>query len=129
MEEVTYWRADDGTEFDDEEECRVYEFGITVKRMEGKVFLLDRQKRPLDLTDYSSYSDAWYIYLVNSKSAGLLFDCWPEFDNYFPSELHRAEAGLWAYDDRDDCWYHLGQRITEFQDEADECMSVINGGL
>ena len=128
MEEVTYWRADDGKIFDDEDDCRDYEFSLNAKALEGRVFLLDRYCRPLPLTDYNSYTDAYFIFMVDDSAWSDLYDAWPDFDSYFPHDLHDADAGLWAYDDHEDNWYHMGKKIADLQSTADKCMKSINGG-
>lgn len=128
MEEVVYWRADDGKIFEDEDECREYEFGLAAEELDGQVFLLDTHFHKLPLSNYHSYTDAYYIFLTEDDTWSDLYDRWPDFDSYFPRELHHAKAGLWVYDDAVDSWYHMGQRIAELQSVTDDCMKVVNGG-
>lgn len=128
MEEVTYWRADDGKTFEDEDECREYEFGIYAKELEGRVFLLDRQGSILPLDEYGNYAEAYFIYLADDDAWSDLQDRWPSFDSYFPRELWSAEAGLWEFDDSDDSWNHVGQQMRRLQETAEMCMKSINGG-
>lgn len=132
MREITRYEADDGTIFEDEEECLRYEFAADVEK-HGKLFtLLGSQYNVLDPTEPESYEDAYFIYLNNSQSAGKLYNiygydvvaaCAPDFLNSWS-----VSSGLWAYDESCDEWYHVGERIAELQDMADQCMESVNQG-
>ena len=134
MREITIWDADDGTKFDDEYECAEYEFAQQVKKHRKCFGLLGSQYNLLDPTKPGSYEDAYFIYLPNSESAEILRNLYsndsvvsanvPDFLNDWS-----VDAGLWAYDDDDDNWYHLGGKIAELQDMADQCMETVNQGL
>ena len=43
MTELHLYIAEDGTEFEDEQECLAYEAAQSAKTLKGKVVLLDRQ--------------------------------------------------------------------------------------
>ncbi len=45
MTEIIKYIADDGTEFDDEQECVEYEFSCNAESMEGRVWLFDSRQR------------------------------------------------------------------------------------
>ena len=40
--------------------------------------------------------------------------------------IYRALCGLYAYDHDREEWYHVGEKIAELQDMADQAMEVIN---
>lgn len=48
---------------------------------------------------------------------------------YIPDALneYNPNPGLYAYDHDREKWFHVGERISELQDMADEVMAVING--
>ena len=134
MREITIWEADDGTKFDDEYECAKYEFAQQVEKYRKCFGLLGSQYNLLDPAEPGSYEDAYFIYLPNSESAKILRNLYcndsvisvnvPDFLNDW-----NVDAGLWVYDDNDDNWYHLGEKIAELQDMADQCMETVNQGL
>ena len=128
MTEVTKYIADDGTEFDDEYDCLEYEFEQNVK--DGEWTLLDNRFRILDNAERRSYEDCWYIYLPTSKVAEALMNAWDEdmIGNYTPRFLreHDFDSGLWAWDENEDDWYHMGYRINKYQALADRVMAEIN---
>ena len=128
MTEVTKYIADDGTEFDDEYDCLEYEFGQNVK--DGEWTLLDNKFRILDNAERKSYEDCWYIFLPTGKVAEALMNAWDEdmIGNYTPRFLREYDfdSGLWAWDESEDDWYHVGDRISKYQALADRVMAEIN---
>lgn len=134
MREVTYWEADDGTEFDDEWDCRHYEWMQTVG--EPTFFLLDDKLNLLDAKNVRNYEDAWYIYIPTLDAVKQLKQIWDgEFiDALSPWFIWKDETdielGLWVYDEdiHESGWYHLGKYIEEKTALANECLLKINGG-
>lgn len=135
MTEVTKYIADDGTEFDDEWDCRQYEWTQTIG--EPTFFLLGSELNLLDVKNANSYDDAWYIYIPTFDALRQLKKVWGEgfIDTLSPWFIWKDEdeidLGLWAYDDsiHNDGWYHLGKYIEEKTMLANECLSKINGGV
>ena len=133
MMEITKYVADDGTEFDDEYDCREYEWQQTFDRTIQFV-LLDGRRRRLDPVETSSYEDTWFIFIPNETAYHQLRRAWDGdwIDTCSPNFLwdNTPKFGLWAYDEginRNDGWYHVGDYIQSFQTMADEVMAVING--
>lgn len=128
MREELRYIADDGSVFEDESDCREYEFQQNTKN--GKWTLLDCNKNILDNTNPRSYEECSFVYLPNSHAARELTEAWDEdtIGCYLPDFLNdwSVDTGLWAFDDSCDEWYHVGNRIAEYQDLADEVMEVIN---
>ena len=133
MIERIIYEADDGTEFDFEEDCLQYEWGL--KLGDNIQFsLLGRRKNKLNPKDYSSYEDAWFIFVPNETAFEQLQDAWDGnyIDTCYPpflwDDVHKY--GLWAYDENicREGWYHVGDYLQTLQREADEVMAVINGG-
>jgi hypothetical protein len=137
MEEIIIYRADDGTNFDDEYDCRFYEWQCSVRDEESpQVVLMDvnYKRLPLDHTD--SYTDVYYIFIGDEKSARFLYDIWDcdMVGTYRPDFLcgYKVKTGLYAYDVENEKWYHLGDKLEEIQREADRCMRTVNewfGGI
>ena len=128
MTEVTKYIADDGTEFDDEYDCLEYEFEQNVK--DGEWTLLDNKLKVLHNDQRRSYEDCWYIFLPTRKSAEALMNAWDEdmIGCYTPRFLREYDfnPGLWAWDEGEDDWYHVGDRISKYQALADQVMAEIN---
>lgn len=110
MTEITKYIADDGKEFEDEDECLDYERGIKVLKAYGfRVY--DRQGKEIFPKDYVkdmdefSY-DAYYIKVENIRGWEEFEDlCNDEFDTYFYDGLDEiSETGLYFKDDDHDCW-------------------------
>ena len=133
MREISFWEADDGTRFEFEDECAEYEWRLKVKKHENAFYLLTPNHKILDNLEISSYEDCYYIFLKNSKSGTILRELWDD-DHILgcscPDFLcdWSVEPGLWVYEEDNDYWYHLGERIAELQDMADACMTAINEG-
>lgn len=132
MREITWWEADDGTKFEFESECAEYEWKQKVEKHETMYTLLDGSCNILSNFETSAYEDCYFIFLRNSKSASILRELWDD-DHIlsvccpdFLASWH-VEPGLWSYDEDNDVWYHLGERIAELQDVANACMEAING--
>lgn len=133
MREVSYWEADDGTVFEDESECREYEWKQNVEDCTNLYTLLDSNREKLDPLEPGSYDDCYYIFVANEFARKKLQVIWDDdvIGVYAPDFLsgYNFTPGLWAFDDDRDEWYHLGEKIAELQDIADSCMAVVNGGL
>ena len=128
MKEIIIYRANDGTDFGDEYDCLKYEFEQNVKN--GEWTLLDNKFKILDNAKPKSYEDCWYIFLPTEKVAEALMNAWDEdmIGCYIPRFLRKCDfnPGLWAYDESEEDWYHVGTRINEYQALADRAMKEIN---
>jgi hypothetical protein len=137
MEEIIIYRANDGTDFDYEYDCQFYEWQCSVRDEQSpQVVLMDvnYKRLPLDHTD--SYTDVYYIFIGDEKSARFLYDIWDcdMVGTYRPDFLcgYKIKTGLYAYDVENEKWYHLGDKLEEIQREADRCMRTVNewfGGI
>ena len=110
MKEITKYIADDGKEFDDEDECLDYERGIKIHKVYGfKAY--DRQGKEIFPKNYVSdmddfVYDACYIRIENIKGWEEFEElCNDEFGTYFYDGLDSiSETGLYFKDDDHDCW-------------------------
>lgn len=131
MREIHLYVADDGTEFEDEEECLRYETGCKAQELKGQVVLLDENFRSLSLSDLNQWKDAWFIYTKDIQALRDLSDVW-DWDltgMRAPRFLFADTPGLFAYDEIIDEWYHVGIRLQEIQSIADQAMKAINENL
>lgn len=128
MQEIVIYRADDGTDFEDETECREYEFAGNTK--DCQYSLLNSSFRILDHTIPNSYDYCSYIFVPNAQAMEDLSDNWDAdlIGSYCPDFIcYGALTGLYAYDHDREEWFHVGEKIAELQDIADRAMEVING--
>ena len=130
MTELHLYVADDGTEFEDEEECLLYEAGCRARGLKG-VVLLDENFHPLPLSDLSQWENAWFIYAKDIQALRDLSDIWDwDLTGISPPRFLFADTpGLFAYDGTIDEWYHMGTRLQEIQSVADRAMKAINDNL
>ena len=131
MTELHLYIADDGTEFEDEEECLQHEAGCRAFELKGRVVLLDENFLPLFLTDLSQWENAWFIYAKDIQALRDLSDVWDwDLTGISPPRFLFADTpGLFAYDGTIDEWYHMGTRLQEIQSAADRAMETINDNL
>lgn len=128
MRELHLYVADDGTEFEDEYECLAYETGQSAKTLKGKVVLLDADFKVIPLDILEKWDRAYFIFTKDVSALHELRDAW-DWDLtglYRPDFLNGDKAGLFAFDENQDEWYHVGTFLQEIQALADKAMSVIN---
>ena len=130
MTELHLYIADDGTEFEDEEACLRHEAGCRAQLLKG-VVLLDENFRPLPLSDLSQWENAWFIYAKDIQALRDLSDVWDwDLTGISPPRFLFADTpGLFACDENQDRWYHMGTCIQEIQSVADRAMKVINDNM
>lgn len=130
MTELHLYISDDGTEFEDEEECLRHEAGCRAQGLKG-VVLLDENFRPLPLSDLSQWENAYFIYAKDIQALRDLSDVWDwDLVGISPPRFLFADIpGLFAYDGTIDEWYHIGTRLQEIQSIADKAMKAINENL
>lgn len=131
MTEIHLYVADDGTEFEDEEDCLRHEAECRARGLKGRVVLLDGGFCPLPLSDLSQWENAWFIYAKDIQALRDLSDVWDwDLTGMAPPRFLFADTpGLFAYDETIDEWYHMGTRLQEIQFVADKAMKTINENL
>ena len=130
MTERHLYIADDGTKFEDEEECLRYEAGCQAQELKG-VVLLDDNFKPIPLSDLSQWENAYFIYAKDIQALRDLSNVWDwDLVGISPPRFLFADTpGLFAYDGIIDEWYHMGTRLQEIQSVADQAMEIINKNM
>ena len=128
MRELHLYIAKDGTEFEDEQECLRYEAGCQAKELKGKVVLLDAQFKPIPLDNLAEWDETFFIFAKDVPALHELRDAWDwDLTGICPPDLlFEDTAGLFAYDEDCDSWYHMGTRLQELQAITDKAMKTIN---
>lgn len=138
MTEITKYVADDGTEFDDEWDCRHYEWQQTFEGGKPLFQMLDAGLGRLDPMDAQAYTDASFLFFPTHEAIQQCQEVWDDdmIDTYLPRFLNPArrhhteiDCGLWAFDENTEEWYHIGKRIEELTKLAEQALTVINGGV
>lgn len=132
MTEIVIYRADDGTDFEDEWDCKHYEWQQSCKS--AKYTLLDCYFQILPTEDINSYRDVYFIFIPTQASAFELSDNWDtdmismDCPSFLPWRIDQTiELGLWAWDEDLEKWYHLGKKVDELNQLATKAMDAING--
>lgn len=128
MEEIVIYRADDGTDFEDEWDCRQYEWGK--KTADASYTLLSHKFEILPNNDPNSYEDAFFLFFPTYEATLQLLDNWDSdvISTYSPAILSYTKdnkPGLYAWDERNEEWYHLGLLLDELNTQADKAMRAI----
>ena len=132
MTEIIIYRADDGTDFEDEWDCQKYEWEQSCKDVDYALLGNHFQILPTDET--GSYEDAFFIFVPTQQSAFALSANWDtdmisaECPSFLPWRGDQnIELGLWVWDEDFEKWYHLGKKIDELTQLANRAMDAING--
>lgn len=121
IKRITYI-ANDGTEFDNEFDCKEYEIG----RSSDSLVLLDINYKPLDIADYE---DAIYVIIRDEKAIKVLkkvckeqgFFCSPwDYDG-----CKEEKCGIYVYNGEDDKFYNLEDRIKCLFEMRAECLNAL----
>lgn len=122
MTEITKYIADDGKEFDNEDDCLEYEKGIEIKKAYGfKAY--DRQGKEIFPKDYISdindfIYDVYFIKVENIKGWEEFEElCNDEFDTYFYDGLDEiSETGLYFKDEVFDGWMSWDEQYDKLRE-------------
>lgn len=108
MTEITKYMADDGTEFDFEDECLEYELEQKVKGIYGfKAYDCNgKEIKPSNYRDLDCFvSEARYIKVTDIKGWNEFSELCEESDVYFYDGMDDiCEKGLYYYDEDHDYW-------------------------
>lgn len=118
IERVSYI-ADDGTAFEDEDECIDYERGLMLKKYEHDIHMWDDNFQPIPITDSQALDKIYYLTCDTAEAVEVMND-WLESTGYSsPWESHvdySYAAGRHYYWQDNDEWY-----------EADDLIGKVRG--
>lgn len=118
IERVSYV-ADDGTAFEDEDECIDYERGLMLKKYEHDIHMWDDNFQPIPITDSKALDKVYYLTCDTAEAVKVMND-WFEYMCYsspFEGGNSFAEmAGYHYYWQDNDEWY-----------EADDLIEKVSG--
>lgn len=132
MQEIIIYRADDGTDFEDEWDCKHYEWQQSCR--EADYTLLGNHFQILPSDETGSYEDVFFIFIPTQQSAFALSMNWDtdmvsaDCPSFLPWRADQTiELGLWTWDEDLEKWYHLGKKVDELTQLATRAMDAING--
>lgn len=107
IERVSYI-ADDGTTFEDEDECIDYERGLMLKKYEHDIHMWDSEFQPISITDSRALDKVYYLTCDTAEAVEVMHN-WFEYMGYsspFEGDKGFAEmAGRHYYWQDDDEWH------------------------
>lgn len=109
MEVITKYVANDGTEFENEDECLDYERVEGMRAIQGVKFFFENGKEITDYSDLEDLLDRSYFIKITDE------DDFTKFEELLYDELGcgywadgwgslKGERGLFYYDEDRDCW-------------------------
>lgn len=114
------YKAFDGTIFEDEEKCSVYERDEQLSIFQGKVVLLDVDKQVLP---FNRGDAAWYLGIDDTEILNSLplIDDLATYEENLPSE-----KGEFWYENGTDTWHNIDDTIAELTDQIAEWRKLKN---
>lgn len=119
MTEKIIYIANDGKEFDNENDCLNYEFEQSIKDFTVKIW--DENKNPLAFNSQLNLEKIWYIKIEHPQQAKILDDLHEQAGLYTPfnGNYNRNLIGLWWYNEMDE-FINLTELVAEYQAVLDE---------
>ena len=115
MKEITKYIADDGTEFEDEDECLYYERTEKMKSIKGVKFFFENGKEISDYENLEDMLDRTYFIRITDKEDFDKFEemLYEEIGSYYWADGWRGlkgEIGLFFYDEDLDRWMNWDEQ-------------------
>lgn len=118
IERVSYI-ADDGTAFEDEDECLEYERALMLKKYEHDIHMWDNEFQPIPITDSKALDKVYYLTCDTAEAVEVMNDWFEHMDYSSPFEGGNSfaeMAGCHYYWQDNDEWC-----------EADDLIEKVSG--
>ena len=113
IERVSYI-ADDGTTFEDEDECLEYERALMLKKYEHDIHMWNCEFQPIPITDSQALDKVYYLTCDTAEAVEVMHN-WFEYMGYSSpfegDESFVAMAGRQYYYMDNDKWYEADDLI------------------
>ncbi len=114
MKKVVKWIAEDGTKFDNEDECYYYEREIKAKKIENEFLMLDFDGQPVK-NPFGDFDKVGYIFVKTYDAGDFLYEELAQ--NYCtPWDDYESRTGAWFYEGESDRWISL-QEVTNWLED------------
>jgi hypothetical protein len=119
MEKIEIYRAEDGTDFEDENSCIAYEVGLKLKEVQGELFLYDCDGEITPNEDVE-LEEVGFIHFATPRAVEALIQIHDLQDYWIPEELRYAEApAYFFYDYREGDWKNLKEEYERLDSYAE----------
>ena len=121
---VAYF-ADDGSEFDNEEECEQYEYNLRMKDKFPTTRFFNRVGKVVPFLASCEFCENLFYVDVSNMDEALLLHQWFQdcgFDSIWPRDFHRGVTitlGRFFYDTEEDRWRNIEELYKAYQDVLD----------
>lgn len=119
MKKVEYYIAEDGSKFDDENQCKDYESWIGIGGNPPKLNFLDYDLLKLEGTCFENLVDAKYLYIGCEPAYAFI----QSLDVYTP--VPNLGVGCYRKDSRSGEWVKLEDEIRCLKDDLNFAESII----
>lgn len=123
MKTITTYMADDGTIFDNYEDCEAYEFEQNLKSVKDNLKMWSDTWEPINeeinTTNYDNIlGSCAYIFLGNETAVRVADKIGYEYGYSMPKKV-----GYWYYDYEEGTWICLNEKIIKLRKELSICES------
>jgi hypothetical protein len=119
MTYYSYYEADDGTRFDDEEECFRYERAKELEPFINDITCYNERLNPIDLVE-NDWDDIWYITAKNAKALEAFNKIYAVDAGYTEVLFDSDTIYCYYFDENSQEWVNIPRKIEELQDLAKE---------
>lgn len=126
MKQIISYMADDGTIFDDFEECVKYEDAKTREAAKGQLRFYDYNFQVIADETLSEEKapqilmDCYYLFMGNEAAIKLADEM-----GYIASCSTPKKTGYWYYNSKEDAWCLLTRKIEELKEESDTLKYIL----
>lgn len=118
--------ADDGTKFDDEDECLAHERKIRMRKANfaENIRLFSRDKEEFIFIDSDDYERAFFMEILTDEAAAMLEE-WvrEEYNSYMFNNKTIPTAGRFYFDETNDEWVN----VEELRKKYESINAIFNG--
>ena len=113
------YEAFDGTQFEDEDECKDYELDCEAKKVENEIVLLDQYGKVI-AGSYANidFDKVFTIAVGNVEAVELLTKIFDEAGIYAPKNGFKENTVYW-WDDEKIEWLNVAEKIAELNEEVE----------
>lgn len=123
MEKIIMYVAFDGTKFDDEDECLIYEFEKRAENYINHFAFYDYDRKPLKFSAGTSLLNNTFYIVVKDEKAIPFLDGWMIEEGFYQTISKSASyanienlVGLWMWNDDEEIWKHWETEMAKMRE-------------
>lgn len=120
MKVITFYVAEDGKKFQEEEECIKYENQLLAEAVKEEALIFGENGNRLELTRENFGGKAYVLYAKTQKAAEYFIRAFEGYENPWDSNIENACPG---------CWYYVGGNwvaVKDIFETADMIRKIMN---